>query len=72
MQRDVQKLPKAQRIGDPPRYHPLRIEFFEATQKQHPEVAAQRQTRPADAVGIERRALLLDEGIEARLVKHAI
>ena len=72
MQLDVQVLPKAQRIGGPPRNRAFRIETFEVAEQQHPEVAARRQTRPADSVGVELRALLLDEGIEAGLVEHAI
>ena len=71
-QRDVQKLPKAQRIRPPPRYHPLQVAPFEVAQKQHPEPAARRPAEPTDAVGVELRALPIDEGIEARLVEHAI
>ena len=36
------------------------------------EIAPRRQTRPSDTVGIELRALRLDEGVEARVVENAI
>ena len=72
MQRDVQELPQAQRIGGSPRHRPLRVQALDIAQQQHPDVPARRQTRPADPVGVERRALLLDEGIEAGVVEHTI
>ena len=41
-------------------------------EQQQSEIAPRRQTRPPDAVGIELRALCLDEGVEARVVEDAI
>ena len=72
VQRDVQELPQAQRIGGSPRHRPLPVQALEIAEQQHPDVAARRQTRPAHPVGVERRALLLDEGIEAGVVEHTI
>ena len=43
-----------------------------ASAHQRPEIAPRRQTRPSDTVGIELRALRLDEGVEARVVENAI
>ena len=71
-QRDVEELPQAQRIGRPPRHRPFRCQAFEVAEQQHPKVAARRQRRTADSVGVELRALRLDEGIEAGLVEHAV
>ena len=71
-QREVQELPEAYRIGDGPRHGPLRFQTLEVAEQQHSELATWGQRRPADAVGVELRALLLDEGIEARLVGHAV
>ena len=72
VQRDVQELSEAQRIGGSPGNRPFRVQAFEVAEQQHSEVAAQRQTRPTDSVGVELRALLLDEGIETGLVEHTI
>ena len=72
VQRDVQKLPQAQRIGRPPRDRPFRVQALDVAEQQHPDVAARRQTRPAHPVGVERRALALDEGVETRLVEDTI
>ena len=72
VQREVQKLADAQRVGGAPRDRPFRVQAFEVAEQQQPEIAARRQTRPADPVGVERRALRFDEGIEARLVERAI
>ena len=72
MKRDVEELPKAQRVGGPPGNCPLGIEPFEVAQEQHPEVPARRQARLADAVSVELRALLLGERVEARLVEQAV
>ena len=66
-----QEPPRAQRIGRAPRHRPFRLEAFDVADHQHPEVAARRQRRSADPIGVELRALLLDEGVEARLVEHA-
>ena len=71
-QREVQELPRAHRIGGAPRHRPLRLQALEVAERQHSEVATWRQRRPADYVGVELRALILDEGIEARLVEHAV
>ena len=57
VQRDVQELSEAQRIGGSPRNRPLRVEALEMAEQHHPEVPARRQTRPADPVGVELRAL---------------
>ena len=51
---------------------PFRVQPFEVAKQQQPEVAARRQTRPANPVGEERRALRFDEPIEAGLVEHTI
>ena len=72
VQREVQKLADAQRVGGAPRDRPFRVQAFEVAEQQQPEIAARRQTRPADSVGVERRALRFDEGIEVRLVERAI
>ena len=72
VQRDVQELSDAQGISGSPRHRPLRVQALEIAEQQHPDVPARRQTRPADSVGVERRALLLDEGIEAGLIEHTI
>ena len=71
-QRDVEELPEAQRIARPPRNRAFRIQAFEVAQKQHPEVAARRQTWPADPVRVELRTLRLDQGVEARLVEDTV
>ena len=72
VQRHVQKLPQAQRIGGPPRNRPFRVQTFEVAEQQQPEVAARRQTRPADPLRLELRALRLDEPVEAGLVENTI
>ena len=72
VKRDVEERPQAQRIGGPPGNRPLGIEPLEVAQEQHPEVSARRQARPTHAVGVELRALLLGEGVEAGLVEHPI
>ena len=72
VQRDVQELPQAQRVGGPPRDRPFRIQALEVAEQQQPEVAARRQTRPAHPVGVELRARPLDEGVETRLVENTI
>ena len=72
VQRDVQKLPQAQRIRRPPRDRPFRVQALEVAEQQQPEVAPRRQTRPADPVGVELRALTLDKGVETRLVENTI
>ena len=71
-ERHVEKLPQAQRIGGTPGNRTFRVEALEVANQQHPEVAARCQTWPTDPVGIELGALLLDEGIEARLVENTI
>ena len=68
----VEELPEAQRIASPPRNRAFRIQAFEVAQKQHPEVAARRQTWPADPVRVELRTLRLDQGVEARLVEDTV
>ena len=70
--REVQELPDAQRIGRAPRDGPLRVQALKIAEQQQSEIAPRRQTRPPDAVGIELRALCLDEGVEARVVEDAI
>ena len=72
VQREVQELPDAQRIGRAPRDGPLRVQALKIAEQQQPDIAPRRQTRPPDAVGIERRALRLDERVEARVVEDAI
>ena len=72
VQRHVEELPQAQRIGGPPRNRPFRVQPLEVAEQQHPEVATRRQTRPTDPVGVELCALLLDEGVEAGLVENTI
>ena len=72
VQREVQELPDAQRLGRAPRDGPLRVQALKIAEQQQPEIAPRRQTRPADTVGIELRALRLDEGVEARVVEDAI
>ena len=72
VQREVQELPDAQRIGRAPRDCPLRVQALKIAEQQQPEIAPRRQTRPSDTVGIELRALRLDEGVEARVVEDAI
>ena len=72
VQREVQELPDAQRIGRAPRDGPLRVQAFKVTEQQQPKIAPRCQTRPPDAVGIKPCALRLDEGVEARVVEHAI
>ena len=72
VQRKVQELPAAQRIGRAPRDGPLRVQAFKIAEQQQSDIAPRRQTRPPDAVGVERRALCLDEGVEARVVQDAI
>ena len=69
---DVQKCPDAQRIGGAPRDCPFRVQPFEVAEQQQPDIPARRQTRPADPVRVERRALCLHERIEPRLVEHPI
>jgi hypothetical protein len=61
VQREVQELPDAQRIGRAPRDGPLRVHAFKIAEQQQSEIAPRRQTRPPDAVSIERRALRLDK-----------
>ena len=72
VQRKVQELPDAQRIGRAPRDGPLRVHAFKIAEQQQSEIAPRRQTRPPDAVGVELRALCLDEGVEAGVVQDAI
>ena len=72
MQRDVQELPQAQRIRRAPRDRAFRVQALEVAEQQQPEVAPRRQTRPAHPIGVERRALALDEGVEPSLVEDAI
>ena len=72
VQREVQELPDAQRIGRAPRDGPLRVQALKIAEQQQSEIAPRRQTRPPDAVGIELRALCLDEDVEARVVEDAI
>ena len=72
VQRDVQELPDAQRIGRAPRHGPLRVHALKIAEQQQPEIASRRQTRPPDAVSIELRALRLAERVEARVVEDAI
>ena len=72
VQRDVQELPQAQRIGHPAARSPVPSPGLDVAEQQHPDLAARRQIPPADPVGVERRALALDEGIETRLVEDAI
>ena len=50
----------------------FRVQALEVAEQQHPEVAARRQARPTDPVGIELGALLLDEGVEASRVENTI
>ena len=68
VKRDVEERPQAQGIGGPPGNRPLGIEPLEVAREQHPEVSARRQARPTHAVGVELRALLLGEDVEAGLV----
>ena len=72
VQREVQEVPDAQRIGRAPRDRALRVQALKIAEQQQPEIAPRRQTRPPEAVGIELRALRLDEGVEARVVEDAI
>ena len=72
VQRKVQELPDAQRIGRAPRDGPLRVQACKIAEQQQSEIAPRRQTRPPDAVGVARRALCLDEGVEAGVVQDAI
>ena len=69
VQRDVQELPQAQRIGRSPRHRPFRLQAFEVAEQQHSKVAARRQRRTPDSVGVELRALLFDESVEAGIVE---
>ena len=72
VQREVEELSEAQRIGRAPRNRPFRVQTLEVAEQQYPEIPARRQTRSADPVGVELRALLLDVGIEAGVVEHTI
>ena len=72
VQVEVQELADAQRVGGPPRDRALRVQPFEVAEQQQSEVAARCQTRAADPVGVELRALRLDESIELRVVEHPI
>ena len=49
-----------------------RVQAFKIAEQQPSEIAPRRQTRPPDAVGVELRALCLDEGVEAGVVQDAI
>ena len=71
-QRQIQKRADTQRIGRAPRDRPLRVQPFEIAQQQQAKIPPRGQTRPADRRRIERRALRLDEGVEARLVEHPV
>ncbi len=51
VQRDVEKLKQAQRVGRPPRDHLFRVQVFEVAEQQ-PEVASRRQTRPTHPVRV--------------------
>ena len=48
VQGEIQKRPDAQRVGSAPRDRPFRVQPFEVAEQQQPEIAARRQTRPAD------------------------
>jgi len=72
VQRDVQEVADAQRIRRAPRDGPLGVQALKVPEQQQPKLPARRQTRAANAVGRERRALGLDEGVEARVVEHVI
>ena len=72
VQREVEKGADTQRISRAPRDGPLRVQALKVPKQQQSEIAPPCQTRPPDAVGIERRALRLDEVVEARVVEDAI
>ena len=67
----VQKRTQAQRIGRPPRDRPFRVQPLEVPQKQQPEVASRRQTRPAHR-RVEPRAQSLHERVEASRAQNPI
>ena len=69
---EVQKRANAQRVGGAPRDRSFRVQTLKVAEQQQPEIAARRQTRPADSVRVERCALRFHERIEPRLVKHPI
>ncbi len=68
-QLQVQKLPDTQRVNAP-RDRPLRIQAFKVAEQQQPETPTERQTRPTDPGGIERRAQPLNEGVKARVAEQ--
>ena len=59
-------------VTGPPRDGPFRIQALKVAQQQQAEVAARRQTWPADPVGVKPRALGLDEGVKAGVVEHLV
>ena len=72
VQREVQEVPDTQRVRRTPRDRALRVQSLEVAEQQQPKVATRCQTRATHIVGIEFRALPLGEGVEPRLVEHAI
>ena len=77
------RCPEARRSGpEPPRERDERADdrsetFLEASrcvdaEQQQPEVPPRRQARPTQDRRVERRALLLDERVEARVIEDAI
>jgi len=71
VQREPQNAPHAQRIGRPPRDGGSE-EPFEVPGQQHPEVAAWRQTRTPNVVGVEPLAERLDVGVEVHCIQDLI
>ena len=67
----VQKRTQAQRIGRPPRDRPFRIQPLEVPEKQQPEVASRRQTRPSHR-RVEPRAQSLHERVEASRAQNPV
>jgi hypothetical protein len=71
-QHQPEKLPQRKGISCAPRDRTLSVQAFEVADQQQPKVAARRQARPADRVGVESLAEGLDVAIEVRLLENLI
>lgn len=72
VQRQPETAPYAQRVGCMPRDGGLRVAAFEVAEQQQSDVPPRRKPGPSLHRRIERRAALLNEGVEPRRVANAI
>ena len=72
LQLEPEEAPYTQRVCRAPSDAPLRIETFEISEKQHPEIAPRRQAWTANLASIEPLAERLDVPVEVGFVQHLI